>query len=159
MALDREAIFVALFARIQALTAWGFSSRTFQTWDDTPPSASPACFLAKDTEDPTTIVGLPQSWRIRARVVVYALNESAASGIAPSTQLNQLLTALEGALERKPIEGPAIGAPFPQNPGGAGTTLGGLCYSCQIVGTVETFEGLVGGNAVMVVPIEILATA
>jgi hypothetical protein len=161
MALNREAIFAALFQRIEGVSAFKFTSRVFQSWDDTPPSASPAVFMVKGPERSNVrIQGAPPLLELTATVVIYAQN-----GIDPetpaSTILNDVLDALDVALERTPIEGPAPGAMFPANAGGGGqwgTTLGGLVYGCQIEGSTEVFEGVISGWAQAIVPIQILVT-
>lgn len=167
MAANREECFAALFALLEQLgtpaggSVFKFTSRVFQSWDDTPPPQCPAMFMVKGAEEQLPAgLGLPPLWRLRARVVVYArLDEGRLE--PPSVQLNEIMTAVEGALERKPIEGPPTIPPkFVSNPAGYfGTTLGGLCFGCQLAGQIQTFEGVIGGDSMMIAEIEILTSA
>ena len=63
---------------------------------------------------------------------------------SPAPALNVLLDAVEVALA----------------PDFTGyQTLGGLVYDCKISGKIETLEGILGGQEVALVPIEILTYA
>jgi hypothetical protein len=79
--------------------------------------------------------------------------------VPPDIALNTAITLVEAALEAQPGEQRSPFATFPgKQPGYFTTTLGGLCYSCQIVGTVQVFDGTIAGTAVAIIPIEILTT-
>ncbi len=161
MAAQREAIFAAIFARLEALPGINYATRVFESWDDVAPEQSPAVMLRKGPETPANrMPGGPLAWNLSAMVVLYAKNDGSRD-TAPSIQLNNLLDAIETAFQRTPIEGPAPGAMFASNPQGGtfGTTLGGLCASCHISGTVEAYDGIVGGAAMAIVPLNILTTA
>jgi hypothetical protein len=161
MAAQREPIFSALFALLTGVAGFAFTSRVFQDWDSVEPAECPAMFLAKGPEEAiVSKVGLPPMWKLRANGVMYCRNDEGRL-VAPSIQINELLTLWEAALERKPTEPPITGVPqFPNTPQGYwGTSLGGLCYSCQITGQIQIFEGYISGTAMAVVPIEILTTA
>jgi hypothetical protein len=107
-----------------------------------------------------TSLGLPGLLQMNARVVVYAQNDEGRLE-PPSTQLNRILTALDAALERKPTEPPPpIPPKFVSNlAGNFGITLGGLCFSCQRNGQVQSFEGVIAGDAMIVLEIEMLTSA
>ena len=159
MAAQREPIFAALFGRLTSVTEFAFTSRVFQDWDTTQPPNCPAMFLAKGTEESIVKVGMPPLWTLHAVAVMYCKNDEGPD-VAPSIQLNELLTAWEGALERQPTEPPVSNPMFLNNPTGSwGTSLGGLCYSCQITGVIQIYEGTIAGTAQAVVPIDILTTA
>lgn len=160
MAAQREPCFAALFALLTGVTEFNFTSRVFQDWSQKGPAECPAMFLLKGDEESTVKVGFPPMWKLEARGVLYVRNDGGRLE-PPSIQLNVLLTAWEAALERKPIEPPLTGKQmFPNTPMGSwGTSLGGLCYSCQFSGKIQTFEGVISGAAMAVVPIEILTTA
>jgi hypothetical protein len=161
MAAQREAIFSTLFNLLTGVADFAFISRTMQSWDDVTPSECPAMFLAKGDEQAITDkAGLPPIWKLTAKGVLYCRNDEGRLE-APSIQINNLLTLWEAALERQPSEPPPTGKPmFTNTPQGYwGTSLGGLCVSCQIVGQVQIFEGYISGAAMAVVPIEILTTA
>lgn len=163
MPANREPCFAALFARIEALTEGDaptlkFASRALRSWDDTPPSECPAAYLTKGPESVDDRRGLPPIWSLEADLIIYAKNDEGRNTV-PSIQINALLDAIEEMLQRTPTEGPADGAIFPNNPDMMwGTTLGGLCYTCTINGTVEVYEGVVGGGAVAIVPILIVTS-
>lgn len=162
MAVDREAIFDALFTRISTIPGIRTASRKFLPLDQVEPSAQPALFLAKGGETPKQRRGLPTVWTLEATIYLYCRNDADPKA-GPSVQLNRLLREIEGALEMSPEEfaalerNPAI--PDDQfreiqaNP--QGTTLGGLCSHCWIAGTIETDEGTLGDQAVAAIPIEI----
>ena len=164
MAAQRELIFAALFDRLSAISFFRYSSRVFQSWDDTPPSVQPAFFLLKGAEEGNIkLQGAPSGWKLKATVCVYISNDETTHNepsVAPSTTLNNAITLIEAALQMQSGELPNLAGTFPSRPPGSfTTTLGGLCYSCQIVGTVEVFDGAIAGTAVALIPIEILTTA
>ena len=162
MAAPREAIFAALFTRLQGATGVKNATRTNVGWDKSPPSTMPALMLAKGKEKPSVATaGLPTKWELEALVVLWCSN-AADPTAPPSTQLNTLISALESALEMQPGETAVSGAKFPASPTGAfNTTLGGLCTSCYIRGDVEVGEGTadVGSVAQALIPITIITTA
>lgn len=160
MAAQREPIFQALFALLQGIGDFKLASRVFLSWDDVAASQLPALFLVKGNESQTITQGLPPMWRLRAWAIFYCSNDEGRL-TPPSAQINELLTSLELALQRKPTEPPpAIAPTFLANPAGSwGTSLGGLCYGCQIAGEVLIYEGNIAGTAEANVPIEILTTA
>lgn len=158
MAVDREALFVALFDRLSSLDGFVYASRIFRSWDDTPAAEMPTLYLTKSDETSRySVQGLPTLWRFEAHATLYIGNDALEPA---STRINAIITAVEAALERKPMDGPLPGYGFPANPNGGtfGTTLGGLCYACQISGTVQVFEGIISNDAVVMIPIEMLTT-
>lgn len=159
MALDREAIFVAAFARLRTAADFVFTSRVFQSWDDTPPAECPAMFFTKGPEDRVIQQGMPPLIRMTGLLMVYVRND-ADPEMPASTLLNELLTSIDEKLEYAPTEGQVDGAPFVANPyAGWGTTLGGLVSYCRIADTVDVFEGVIGGGAAAIIPIEMLSVA
>lgn len=166
MPANREPCFAALFALLEELGVeadptngvFKLISRTIKTWDDVQSAQAPACFLAKGNETTEQRRGMPQLWRLEADIVIYCKVDEGRDTI-PSIQLNEIISLVEGKLERKPTEVAAAGALFADNPDMTfGTTLGGLCYTCAINGTVEVFEGLTGGGSVAIIPVEIITT-
>lgn len=159
-AVDREAIFVALFTKLQTIPGVVTFSRIFTGFDDIPAGSQPAMFLLKGDEHPTFRRGMPTQWRLDARIILAARVLEADPSVAPSTTLNVLLQAVEQTLYRDPLEGPASGAPFQDNPDMMlGTTLGGLCQSCAIDGDIVTDEGAQGEQGGAMIPITIHVTA
>lgn len=166
MATPREALFVALLAKLTTLIdaddpdagILKTASRVLLSWDDCPPGDCPAAFLVADGERRTTARGMPSLVRIDARILVYCKNDHGRETV-PATQLNAVLSGIEDALQRQPAEGPAPVPLFPQNPDMTfGTTLGGLCYSCSIGETVDIVEGFQGADAVAAIPVVMWTT-
>lgn len=163
MALDREALFVALFARLQTSVGSIVKSysRRWASWDDAPPTMQPALLLLKGPEKVERPVrGGPLLWRLTAHILVYAKDDGTGEAV-PDTLLNQILTAIEAALEVQPDEATAVGAQYlaRRDVPPAGTTLGGLCETCQMTGTVETYAGTQGHDGMIDLEVEILAFA
>lgn len=159
MPAHREAIFSALFDRIKAIDGFNYASRRFISWDDTPPPAQPAFFLVKSNEGHEPRTRLPPQIQLEAKLFIYCRNDD--RDAAPSSQLNDLLEAIEQALQLQPSETPTgpLSKFATQVQGYTwGTTLGGLCHQCQIEGTVEIFEGVIAGVAEAIVPIVIWTT-
>ncbi len=158
--MNREKVFVALFDRLAAVEGFKFTSRVAESWDDVPPSQSPAMFMVKDFERTLPYAqGMPPLFVLTARLVMYARNDQGRL-VPPSTQINNLLDGVDAAIKRTPEEGPLAGANFLNNPPGTwGTSLGGLCYTCQRQGEIMIFEGVIGSDAQAVVKIDILISA
>jgi hypothetical protein len=140
--IDREAIYAALFALVSSASAFKTSSRKLQHWDDVPPPNQPALFQAQGNETAVAPYRQPTKWTLQAKLYVYAHQNSLDT--LPAVALNQLLNAIEAKL-----------APGPDGE----QTLGGLVSHCRIVGDVETDEGVLGDQALAIIPIEIMANA
>ena len=154
MSLDREAIYAALFTRLQNLTGIVTASRVWKHWDDVDVCEQPALYLAQGSERPIQQRGTPPQWTLTPTIYLYVRATEGDPYAAPGTKLNALIKAIEGALERKAADVAPYGGPEEWS-----TTLGGLCSHCKISGTIETDEGLLGNQSVAVIPIEILATS
>lgn len=166
MPVQRETIFAALFARIETIVdpdlrdgkLLRYATRVFEGWDETAPSQCPAAQLRKGPETRTQRLGAPPIVSLGASIAIYCKNDELRQTPA-SVQLNELIDAIEAMLERQPLDGPAPAAIFPNNPSYFyGTTLGGLCFSCQIAGTIEVWEGVIDQDSVAIIPLEILTT-
>lgn len=159
MAANREECFEALFARLQEIELFKFTSRVFQPWGNTPPSQSPAMFMNKGPETPTNQDGLPPVWQLDVTLDIYVRNDMGRN-YPPSKILNELLTAVEEKLQRSNLEPPnPIFQRFVANLTGTwGTTLGGLCVSCNISSQTDVIEGVADEDAVAIVTISILTT-
>lgn len=169
MAVQRERIFVALFERLAAIAVaesqyfFKYKSRVFDNFDNVPPGTRPALFLLKGDEvGGVKAPGMPTAFALRADVLIY-VNPLATTmeppQQSPDTLINEAITLVEQALEMTPLEQAASGAMFVARPPGQfTTTLGGLCYSCQIEGTVEVTDGSASGVIMIHIPITILTT-
>jgi len=136
--MTREPIYATLFALLSGAAPFVTSSRRLRHWSDVGPAEQPALFVVQKSETAERKAGLPAKWRALVDVYVYA--HAPDDTTAPATALNPLLDAIEAALA----------------PQGAVQTLGGLAAHAWIAGRIETDEGVLGGQAVAIVPIEIL---
>lgn len=159
MAANREACFAALATRLTGLPGVVTFSRTFLGWDDESAVEKPAVFLTKGGESARSAADGVLVWRLEATVIVTVRVREADPAVAPSTILNEIITAVEERLERQPLEGPAVGARFMENPDrSAGTSLGGVCRECKIEGEIVTDEGGLGLDGIAVIPIAMYTT-
>ena len=147
--LTREGIAAALFALVQSLPGLVTTSRRLRMWTDVDPADQPAAFLAMANQSPSQDPdGLPTQWHLKFTVSLYAHNTDPAT--APSTVINNLLDALEVAI--KPVQ---FGMPgFPGSVQVLGDTTGRIRHA-WISGEVETDEGVLGDQAIAIVPIAI----
>jgi hypothetical protein len=141
--MNREPIYAALFATVATAVNFVTASRRLRHWGDVGPAEQPALFQAQKSETAKRTRGLPPRWTLEVDLYIYA--QAPDELTAPATVLNPLLDAVDAALA----------------PGGAdvatGTqTLGGLVSHCWIAGKIQTDEGVLGGQAVAIVPIEIM---
>lgn len=150
MAIDREAIYVALFQRLQTIPGFVTMSRRWRHMDDVLQVEQPALFLLQGNETPQEVRGMPPQWRLEPTIVIYARHDSDPN-IVPGTALNGLIQSVEAALEKQFSDGPYGG------PNEWSTTLGGLCSYVKIAGQIVTDEGILGEQAFCLIPLEILA--
>lgn len=157
MSLNREALFDALFQRLTNLGGFVYTSRIFATYDDIDASQQPALIMTKGSETVENKRGFPPKWTLNGTIYIYCRNDQD-THISPSVQLNQLITLVEGAFERTPTESAITNAPYLDSPSDFLTTLNGRCSHAWITGTIQTDEGMLGQQAVALVPFEIVAT-
>ncbi|HUB94285.1 MAG TPA: hypothetical protein VL993_00120 [Stellaceae bacterium] len=143
--MTREPIYAALFALLSDAAAFATASRRLRHWAEVAPAEQPALFQVQKRETAKEAEGSPTVWR--AEVDLYLYCQAPDDETPPATILNPLVDAIEAALL----------------PAGAdlatGTqSLGGLVKHCWIAGAIETDEGALGGQAVAIIPIEILVT-
>jgi hypothetical protein len=143
MALDRNAIYDAVFGRLQSVSGSATVGRRLKHWDDVESSEMPAIFLAPgdqraDGDGP----GLPSRWTVGLVAYLYVHDESDPSGL-----LSTMVDRIESALEDGRRGGQTV-------PG----TLGGLVSDCRVT-SVETDEGILGDRAVARVHIEAETTS
>jgi len=141
--MNREPIYGALFAKLAAAANFVTASRRLRHWADVGPAEQPALFQAQKSETAKHARGLPPRWTIEIDLYIYA--QAPDELTAPASVLNPLLDAVEAAL----ATGGADLATGTQ-------TLGGLVSHCWIAGKIQTDEGVLGGQAVAIVPIEIV---
>lgn len=145
-ALDREALYAAIFARLGTVAGVQTLSRTFRDLNQVRQEEQPAVFLTMGDEQAQHQVGQPPRWLLTPSVYVYVRTDPE-TGSPPSSILNPILTSIEAALSWQAGDGsPAQGS--------AGR-LGGLCTYCRYVGA-EVGEGLGDGQALAIVDLEVL---
>lgn len=136
----REPIYAALFALVASAASFVTVSRRLRHWSDVGAAEQPALFMIQKSENAEERRPLPVKWRASVDLYIYA--QAPDELTPPATVLNPLLDAVEAALAPDPV--------------GHVQTLGGLVSHCWIAGRIQTDEGVLGGQAVAIVPIEIL---
>ena len=144
---DRRTVGRALHALLASATwdsparGFAYTSERLQLWDDVP--AQPALMTQEGDERHTqTTRGLPlRIWEYR--VVVYQNLGRNSSLDRPADENDLIMGALESLLPD--------GTQADLN-----QTLGGLVHSVKIVGTVLKDDGALDGQAMIVVPIEVI---
>jgi hypothetical protein len=139
--MNREPVYAALFALLADAAPFVTTSRRLRHWSDVGPAEQPALFMVQKSETADPVKGLPTKWK--ALVDLYLYVQSTDTDTAPASLLNPLLDAIEAALA------PGVNA-------GGVQTLGGLALHAWIAGKIETDEGVLGGQTVAIVPIELL---
>ena len=141
--IRREAIYGALWALAAAAPGFAVASRRLRHWSDVGPAEQPALFLSeKGGHAAVAAPGAPVVWTLYADLFVYA--HSSDPYAAPATILNPLIDAVEAALA------PSLATGVQQ------LGLPDMVRHAWIAGKVETDEGVLGDQAVAVIPIEIL---
>lgn len=155
MAVDREAIFAALFTRLQTITGIAYFSRIWQGESELTANAKQtALIMAKGDERVVQVRGGPPRWELEVIVIILARVNEGDPYEAASEILNPLLTKLEAVLERQPTEAPSPSAVYMNNPDLMyGTTLGGLCTSVRFMGDITVEEGAILNQAVAIAPL------
>jgi hypothetical protein len=140
--MTREPIYAALFALAAGAASFATVSRRLRHWSDVGAAEQPALFMTQKSENAEERRPLPVKWRASVDLYLYA--QAPDELTPPATILNPLLDSVEAALAPDPV--------------GHVQTLGGLVSHCWIAGRVQTDEGVLGGQAVAIVPIEILVS-
>lgn len=141
--IAREPIYAALFGLLEGAAAFAVADRRLRHWSDVSPAEQPALFMAQKSELATTkTLGAPTVWTLAVDLYVYA--HSSDPYRSPATVLNPLLDAIEGALAPSAATGlQDLGLPA-------------AVQHAFIRGKIETDEGVLGDQAVAIVPVEIL---
>src|SRR5579863_8684135 len=141
--MNREAIYSALFTAVSTAAPFATIGRRLRHWSDVAAVEQPALFMVQKSETAHRTRGLPPKWTLTVDLFVYV---HAPDDVSPPTPaLNPLLDAIEAGLA-------PIGAADTQ-------TLGGLVDHAWIAGKIETDEGVLGGQAVAIIPIEVFVPA
>ena len=139
----REAIYGALWSLAAGAASFASANRRLRHWADLAPAEQPALFMSEKGERAVTrALGTPIIWTLYADFYIYV--HSSDPYLAPAMLLNPLLDALAAALAPSPATGI-------QNLG-----LPTMVQHAYIAGKVETDEGVLGDQAIAIVPVEIL---
>jgi hypothetical protein len=139
----REAIYSALWELGASAANFASANRRLRHWADVAPAEQPALFMSeRGGHAAIKTLGAPIVWTLYADFYIYV--HSSDPYLAPAMVLNPLLDALETALAPSPTTGV-------QNLG-----LPAMVSHAYIAGKVETDEGVLGDQAIAVVPVEIL---
>ena len=137
--INRETIYAALFAKLAAVSGFTTVSRRLKHWTDTPPGDQPALFVIQRREIVQTVPALNPVYELEVDAYLYAY--SGDMNASPAQLLNPLLDAVTATL-----------LPDASN---NKQTLGGLVQHAWIDGSIETDEGVLGNQAVAIIPIRI----
>jgi hypothetical protein len=119
------------------------SGRKLLLWDDVPSGNQPALFLHQGTQTVTQQTFPLNQWNLKAQIWVYFRADGSDSQTTPpDTLVNLILDAIDSTLSPAPL------ADY--------KTLYGAVYHCMISGQIAFDSGLVDGQGVIVIPIEIL---
>lgn len=127
-------------ASAQLVTGFQTSGRRLKMWQDV--SAQPAIFLHEAEEEIEYPQGIRPVHTLHVETYLYS-KAGQNPDIAPATALNNMLEALEAALA-------------PDDPASGRFTLGGIVFWCRISGQIEKDPGDLDGQAIAMVPIEII---
>jgi hypothetical protein len=139
----REAIYAALWTLGSGAGSFASANRRLRHWTDVSPAEQPALFMSeRGGHAVIKALGAPIVWTLYADFYIYV--HSSDPYAAPATILNPLLDALEYALAPSPATGiQNLGLPL-------------MVQHAYIAGKIETDEGVLGDQAIAIVPVEIL---
>jgi hypothetical protein len=143
--ITRETIYAALAAKLAAIPGVKTFSRRLRHWNDVSPVDMPAVFMVQKSEIAEQKRGFPTKWNMSVLVYVYVKTDGDHSSI-PAQLINPIMDAIEGVLK-------------PNCNGVADLGLPGVVSHAWIDGSIETDEGVLGEQAVAIVPIAILASS
>lgn len=139
--IQLEPICAALFVLLQSVTGFRTTGRTLKHWSDVTAEMQPAGYQIQKSISVQQVRGLPPVWRLTADWYLYVRGSQ--DDNPPSVQLNNLLSQILAIV-------PPSDATILQ-------TLGGLVQWARIDGAIETDEGVLGEQAVAIIPLVILS--
>ncbi|MGH7093764.1 MAG: hypothetical protein ACREFB_09550 [Stellaceae bacterium] len=141
--ISREPIYAALFDLVSGAAPFVTVERRLRHWSDVAPTEQPALYMTQKAETASVkALGAPVVWTLSVELYLYV--HSSDPYQAPATILNPLVDAVEAALAPAAVTGlQDFGLP-------------GMVQHAYIAGRIETDEGVLGDQAVAIVPIEIL---
>jgi hypothetical protein len=139
----REVVYAALWTLGSTAGTFASANRRLRHWTDVAPIEQPALFMSeKGGHAVVQALGAPIAWTLYADFFIYV--HSSDPYAAPATILNPLVDALERALAPSPATGVQnLGLPM-------------MVQHAYISGKIETDEGVLGDQAIAIVPVEVL---
>lgn len=139
----RETIYAALWTLASSAGNFASANRRLRHWTDVAPAEQPSLFMSeKGGHAQVKVLGAPIIWTLYADFYIYV--HSSDPYAAPATILNPLIDALERALMPTPATGiQNLGLPL-------------MVQHAYIAGKIETDDGVLGDQAIAIVPVEIL---
>ena len=141
--ITREPIYAALFARVASAAQFVTTGRRLRHWSGMAPAEQPALFMTQKSEVAAVkTLGAPTVWTLLVEFYLYA--HSSDPYLSPATVLNPLVDAVEAALAPAATTGlQDLGLPS-------------MVQHAMISGKIETEEGVLGDQAIAIIPVEIL---
>jgi hypothetical protein len=141
--IAREPIYAALFDLVAGAAGFVTAERRLRHWSDVAPAEQPALFMTQKSETGAVkALGAPPVWSLAVELYLYA--HSSDPHLSPAAILNPLVDAVEAALAPMPATGMQdLGLPS-------------MVQHAMIAGKIETEEGVLGDQAIAIIPIEIL---
>jgi hypothetical protein len=141
--IAREPIYAALFDLAAGAAGFVTAERRLRHWSDVAPAEQPALFMTQKSEVAAVkTLGAPTVWTLLVEFYLYA--HSSDPYLSPATVLNPLVDAVEAALAPAATTGlQDLGLPS-------------MVQHAMISGKIETEEGVLGDQAIAIIPVEIL---
>lgn len=147
MNVTRETLYQALFDRFSKAAAFKLAGRKLVHWSDVLGEDCPAFFQRQVSESYVRQRGLPPKVELRLEHYVYVQTlAQQTDDVVPSTMVNEILDSYEALMQPDDVAANVL-------------TLGGLVHHCWVSGAVEIFEGVLGDQAVAIIPISVLVPA
>jgi len=139
----REPIYAALFDLAAGAAGFVTAERRLRHWSDVAPAEQPALFMTQKSEVASVqTLGAPTVWTLLVEFYLYA--HSSDPYLSPATVLNPLVDAVEAALAPAATTGlQDLGLPS-------------MVQHAYIAGKIDTEEGVLGDQAIAIIPVEIL---
>jgi len=142
---NREAIYSALYDVVRAAAPFVTTSRRLKHWADIPAEEQPALFMVQKNEGVSQVKGLPSKNTLFVDLYVYA-KTGEGEETPPATILNPLVDAIDQTLSPSPATGYFS------------LVVDGQDVShCWIDGEIVNDEGVLGSQAVAIIPVKIMA--
>jgi hypothetical protein len=149
MTIKREDIYAALFAAVSQAGEFVTTSRRLRMWGDVAQDEQPALFMVQRPETVIQRKGVPAKHELLVDFFVY-VNTGEDERSVPATILNPLVDAIEATLTPDPVTG------F-YNLVVMGDTTTCTIAHCWIEGEIQNDEGILGAQAVAIIPVKIEA--